>query len=99
MALARVTAPVIDWQFPGLAKLVTEAETNNYIIVIVVLIISPPPLSLRARQRTLRNKFTLTAARHAPPPLTQNRRKITALCPNPKAGLEQSVSIHVSLSY
>ena len=39
MALARVTAPVIDWQFPGLAKLVTEAETHNSIIV---LIISPP---------------------------------------------------------
>ena len=69
MALARVTAPVIDWQFPGLAKLVTEAETNDYIIVIVDIIISPPPP--RAR-RTLRNKFTLTAARHAPP-LTQNR--------------------------
>ena len=47
MALARVTAPVIDWQFPGLAKLVTEAETNNYIIV--VLIISPPSF-LRARR-------------------------------------------------
>ena len=69
MALARVTAPVIDWQFPGLAKLVTEAETNNYIIVLII----SPPLSLRARRRTLRNKFTLTAARHAPPPLTQNR--------------------------
>ena len=68
MALARVTAPVIDWQFPGLAKLVTEAETNNYIIVLII----SPPLSLRARRRTLHNKFTLTAARHAPP-LTQNR--------------------------
>ena len=75
MALARVTAPVIDWQFPGLAKLVTEAETNNYIIVIVLII--SPPLSARARRRTLRNKFTLTAARHAPPPVTQNRCKIS----------------------
>ena len=34
---ARVTAPVIDWQFPALAKLVTEAETNNYIIVVVLV--------------------------------------------------------------